>query len=74
MSAIEVLNFAYACLMEGVDGDARKRINAALNGRLGQDGGILIDDPSLPASLQGQQAPSWWTDEHDPFAETFTAG
>jgi hypothetical protein len=72
MTVPEVLNFVFAHLLDGVDGENRKRVMAALEGRLGPGGGIIVDDDTLPKSLQGQEAPSWWADEHDPFADTFT--
>ena len=74
LSALEVLNFSFSNILEGLDGESRKRALAALEGRLGPNGGILIDDPDLPESLQGQEAPDWWKDDHDPFQDTFTVG
>ena len=72
VTILELLNFVYADLLEWSDKDGRKKIDAALEGRLGESGGITIDDPTLPESLQGQEAPSWWTDDQDPFAEQHT--
>jgi hypothetical protein len=74
LSAIELLNFAYATIVGEANGEQRRHIDAALEGRLGQGGGILVDDPDLPASLQGTEAPSWWSDDHDPFAQQHTIG
>lgn len=67
-----MLNFVYADLMEWADQDGRKRVDAALEGRIGATGGIVVDDPDLPASLQGMEAPSWWRDDEDPFADQHT--
>jgi len=72
MSVTEVLNFAWAFLLDGQHGENRKRVIAALEGRVGPGGGIIVDDETLPESLRGQEAPSWWSDDHDPFADTFT--
>lgn len=74
LSAVELLNFVYAKIMDGRDQEARDKVNAALEGRLGESGGIKVDDPDLPASLQGMEAPSWWANDHDPFAEQHTIG
>jgi len=74
MSIVELLNFSYSLLLKDADPDGRKRIIAALEGRLGPGGGIIIDDPDLPAALQGKEAPAWWTPDHDPFKDTFTVG
>lgn len=74
LSALELLNFAYSILVSSADQEARRRLDALLEGRLGEGGGILVDDDSLPASMQGMEAPSWWTDDHDPFAEQHTIG
>lgn len=72
LSALELLNFVYSSLMSDTDHEGRLRINAALEGRIGEGGGIVIDDPSMPAALQGQEAPSWWRDDEDPFANQHT--
>jgi len=63
LSAVALLHFAYACLVEHADADQRKKIDAALTGRLGSRGGILTDedDESIPAPLRGKEAPEWWT-------------
>lgn len=71
MSIVEMLNYTYAFLLNEKDPDQRKHIKAALDGRLGASGGVVVDDPTLPEALQGQEAPSWWS-EDDPFANTFT--
>jgi hypothetical protein len=71
MKVIELLNFTFAHLLDGMHGDDRKRIIAALEGRLGPGGGIIVDDPDLPESLQGMEAPSWWVPDEDPFANQF---
>lgn len=68
LTVMEMLNLAYYRLVRDVSGDQRKRIDAALEGRLGEHGGIVIDDPMLPAELQGMEAPSWWSDDHNPMA------
>lgn len=72
MTAIELLNFTLSRLFEGADSEGRKKIKAALEGRLGPGGGIIVDDPTLPESMQGIEAPSWWSDDHDPWADSFT--
>lgn len=47
---------------------------AALEGRIGPNGGIVVDDPMLPPELQGKEAPSWWTDEADPTWNMYEQG
>lgn len=74
LSALELLNFAYSILMKDATQEGRQRIDAVLEGRVGAGGGILVDDDTLPESLQGMEAPSWWSDDHDPFAEQHTIG
>lgn len=66
MSAMELLNFIYADLLDGLDHQSRKRVQAALEGRIGEHGGIIVDDPDLPEALQGKEAPSWWSPEQSP--------
>jgi len=72
VSVLELLNFVYADLLSWADQDGRKKVNAALEGKIGSGGGVVIDDPSLPASMQGMEAPSWWDDDEDPFADQHT--
>lgn len=72
---MEVLNFTFADMMEGADSKQRAYIMAWLEGRLGPNGRIIIDDKTLPESMQGQEAPEWWTDApDDPMSDTFTVG
>lgn len=72
VSVLELLNFVYANLMEWSDQESRKKINAALEGRLGESGGEVVSDPTLPESMQGMEAPSWWSSDSDPFADQHT--
>lgn len=69
MGMVALLNFAYGRLLEFADDEGRKRIELALEGRLGENGGEIVDDPDLPAEMQGLEAPSWWNSDHDPFAD-----
>lgn len=70
LSAVEVLDYSYYLLTKDRDQATRRKIELMLMGRLGEHGGELIDDPSLPASMQGMEAPSWWNSDHDPWADT----
>jgi len=72
LSLIQMLNFAYSHLVADADEEGRKKVNLALAGRLGEHGGEIIDDPMLPASMQGKEAPSWWNSDHDAFADQHT--
>lgn len=65
LSAVALVNFAYACLVEHADVEARNKIEAALEGQLGAGGRRKTDpnDESLPPGLRGMEAPSWWTGE-----------
>lgn len=73
LNCIEILNYGFAFLMEGLDARQRAHIMASLEGRVGPGGGILVDDPDLPAELQGREAPSWWSESpENPFSDTFT--
>lgn len=74
LSALEMLNFVYARLTENADSEHRRKIDLALAGRIGEHGGEIVDDPDLPASMQGMEAPSWWNGDHDPFADTHSLG
>lgn len=74
VSINEMLNTAYARLVEFADEDGRKRIDLALAGKLGESGGEIVDDPDLPESIQGMEAPAWWNSDHDPFAEQHQLG
>lgn len=71
---MEALNFVYAHLVENTDAEGRRKIDLSLAGRLGEHGGEIVDDPDLPASMQGMEAPSWWTGDHDPFADQHQLG
>jgi hypothetical protein len=71
---VELLNFAYARLMENADEDDRKRIDMTLAGRIGEGGGEIVDDPDLPDEMQGLEAPSWWNSDHDPFSDQLNLG
>lgn len=74
LSALELLNFAYSILIKDVTQEGRQRIDAVLEGRVGPNGGILVDDDTLPEAMQGMEAPSWWSDNHDPFADQYRIG
>jgi len=67
-----MLNFVYSRLVQDADEEGRKKVDLALAGRLGAHGGEIIDDPMLPASMQGMEAPSWWNSDHDAFADQHT--
>lgn len=64
-----MLNFTYWYMVKDADADQRRRIELALVGKLGESGGEIIDDPDLPESMQGVEAPAWWNSDHDPFAD-----
>ncbi len=59
----------YSMLVTEGDEEHRKRIHLAMEGRLGANGGEIVNDPDLPESMQGMEAPSWWNSDHDPFAD-----
>lgn len=69
LSLTEMLSYAYWYMIKDLDSDQRRRIELALQGRIGESGGEIVDDPDLPASLQGKEAPSWWSSDFDPFAD-----
>lgn len=69
---MELLNWTFAYMMEDKEPRERRYILAALEGRLGPNGGILVDDPDLPAEMQGQEAPAWWDDGVTDMGDTFT--
>lgn len=64
-----MFSMVYAFMVENADQEGRKKINALYHGRLGPGGGVIVDDPTLPESLRGQEAPSWWDDDHNAFSE-----
>lgn len=70
LGLIEMLNFTYAVLVKDADAEGRRKVDLALQGKIGEGGGEIVDDPALPASMQGREAPSWWNGDHDPFADT----
>lgn len=57
------MNYAYAQMTDGLDWERKMRVDGALLGKIGPNGGWIIDDPLMPASLRGQEAPEWY----DPF-------
>lgn len=69
LTVLEVLNYCYARLVEGLDAKGRRKLWDTLMGKIGPKGGYIIDDPMLPKALQGQEAPSWWDPYHDPWAK-----
>lgn len=70
---MELLNYAYADRLEGLDPKQRSYVIAALEGRLGPNGGFIVDDPTLPT--YGQEAPAWYGEgTEDPFSDTFSVG
>ncbi len=74
LSVLEMLNLTYSLLVSEADEEGRKKVNLALAGRLGESGGEIVDDPDLPESMQGMEAPSWWNSDHDPFADQHSLG
>jgi len=69
LSAVDLLDYAYFMLTKDRDAATLRKIELMLMGRLGEHGGEIIDDPDLPESMQGMEAPSWWNGSHDPWAE-----
>lgn len=67
LSAVEVLNYSYSQIVQHADEKQRRKIDDILAGKIGPHGGYIIDDPDLPAALQGQEAPEWWDPYHDPW-------
>ena len=67
IDSLGLLDYAYSELIEGADAEHKLRIDATLLGRIGENGGFIIDDPELPAALQGKEAPSWW----NPYEKAF---
>ena len=43
-------------MVAGLDAEHRKKLDYALR----RDSAVVIDDPDLPASMQGLRPPSWW--------------
>lgn len=74
LSLSALLNFTYYYMVKKTDAEGRRRIDLALAGRLGESGGEIVDDPDLPASLQGKEAPTWWRADDDPFADQQSLG
>ena len=72
LSVQELLSYVYAMLVENADVKGRRKIDALFAGKLGPSGGIIVEDPDLPEMLQGQEAPSWWEDDHNPWADSQT--
>jgi hypothetical protein len=70
LSFTEVLNFALYMVLKDRDEDGRKKVLAALEGRLGKHGGVIVEDEWLPESLRGKEAPEWWDSDHNPWADT----
>jgi len=63
----ELLSFAWANIYDKANDKAQRKLDLLVRGRLGQDGGEIMDDPNLPESLRGAEAPDWFTTEEDPF-------
>lgn len=72
LSITEALNFMYATAVSGLDAKGRRKLDRTLAGLEGT--WRVVEDDRLPEDLKGQMAPPWWSQDHDPFAETFTIG
>ena len=72
LSAVELCDYSYSLLVKDRDSEGRRKIELMLVGKIGERGGEIVDDPLLPASMQGMEAPAWWTGDHDPFADQHT--
>lgn len=68
------LNLVYHHLTKDADSEAREKLDQALAGRIGASGGLIIDDERLPAALQGREAPAWFNERHDPYANAKRVG
>ena len=69
MGSMEMLNYVYYYMVKDAEPEQRRKIDLALAGKLGSNGGEIIDDPDLPASIQGMEAPAWWNSDHDALAD-----
>lgn len=69
LCALDLLAYAYDQLMAGATSvDDQNRVEAWLRGKLGPGGGYIVDDPDMPESMRGVEAPRWWVPDEDPFA------
>lgn len=69
MPSGELLSFAWANVYDKANDKSRRKLDLLSRGRLGPDGGEIIDDENLPEALRGTEAPEWFTLEDDPFAD-----
>ncbi|HUV09716.1 MAG TPA: hypothetical protein VMX12_01990 [Acidimicrobiia bacterium] len=58
LDAGELLSVSYSLMVENLDTEKRRELDHALMPRAK----VAIDDPDLPAELQGMKPPSWWGD------------
>lgn len=70
LTAAELCNFVYYDMVTKItDPEQRTKFEAAIRGQLGARGGYIINDPLLPESMQGREAPTWWDPKHDPLSD-----
>ncbi len=73
LTAVELCSVVYYDMVTKITDPAqRNKFEAAIRGQLGARGGYIIDDPTLPESMQGLEAPTWWDPKHDPLADQQT--
>ncbi len=56
LDAGELLSWGYYVMVSGMDAEHRAKLDYALR----PDAAVVINDPELPASMQGLRPPAWW--------------
>jgi len=65
----ELLSIVWYEIYSNADPRMQRKLNLFVLGRLGPDGGEIVDDPNMPSSLRGREAPEGWADTEDPFSD-----
>lgn len=73
MTAVDLVSWTYAHVLEGHDAEQRKYILAHMSGRVGANGGIIAEGDHLPEDLRGREMPAWYNEDEDPWSKTISA-
>lgn len=72
LSVGEMISLVWSDLYTNTDAKGRRKLDLFARGRLGVDGGEIMDNDALPESLRGVEAPEGWNLDDDPFADQWS--